>query len=125
MNAAKTRTSAMRLLGNRFSQFFAKQDECLPSVDLAHPLTSTKSFDERANRFGDHRPVVDQAGVPPRQGAKAMGALAKQGWRPQRTIVYTSWDGEEPMLLGSTEWAEAHASELKPRRDRVSDVGNL
>ncbi len=42
-----------------------------------------------------------------------MGALAKQGWRPQRTIVYTSWDGEEPMLLGSTEWAEEHASELK------------
>ena len=45
--------------------------------------------------------------------AKAMSALAKQGWRPQRTIVYTSWDGEEPMLLGSTEWAEEHASELK------------
>jgi len=45
--------------------------------------------------------------------AKAIGALAKRGWRPQRTIVYTSWDGEEPMLLGSTEWVEAHASELK------------
>ncbi len=47
--------------------------------------------------------------------AKAMGGLMKQGWRPSRTIVYTSWDGEEPMLLGSTEWAETHADELKKK----------
>jgi N-acetylated-alpha-linked acidic dipeptidase len=47
--------------------------------------------------------------------AKAIGALAKQGWRPQRTIVYTSWDGEEPMLVGSTEWAETHTVELKKK----------
>ena len=47
--------------------------------------------------------------------AKAFGALAKQGWRPKRTLVYASWDGEEPALLGSTEWAEAHADELKKK----------
>ena len=45
--------------------------------------------------------------------AKALGGLEKQGWRPKRTIVYTSWDAEEPMLVGSTEWAEEHATELK------------
>jgi N-acetylated-alpha-linked acidic dipeptidase len=45
--------------------------------------------------------------------AKAFGGLAKQAWRPRRTIVYTSWDAEEPMLVGSTEWAEEHATELK------------
>jgi N-acetylated-alpha-linked acidic dipeptidase len=45
--------------------------------------------------------------------AKALGALYRQGWRPARTIVYASWDGEEPGLLGSTEWAEQHADELK------------
>lgn len=45
--------------------------------------------------------------------AKAIGGLLKQGWRPQRTIVYASWDGEEPGLLGSTEWAEQHGDELK------------
>lgn len=44
--------------------------------------------------------------------AKAIGALVRQGWRPARTIVYASWDGEEAGLLGSTEWAEAHADEL-------------
>lgn len=47
--------------------------------------------------------------------AKALGALVKAGWKPKRTIVYTSWDAEEPMLLGSTEWAEAHAAELKKK----------
>ena len=47
--------------------------------------------------------------------AKAMGLLKKAGWKPKRTIVYTSWDAEEPMLLGSTEWAETHAAELKAK----------
>ena len=47
--------------------------------------------------------------------AKAFGALLKTGWKPKRTIVYTSWDGEEPGLLGSTEWAETHADELKAK----------
>lgn len=45
--------------------------------------------------------------------AKAIGALFKRGWKPARTLVYTSWDGEEPGLLGSTEWVETHADELK------------
>jgi N-acetylated-alpha-linked acidic dipeptidase len=47
--------------------------------------------------------------------AKAIGELVKQGWRPQRTLVYASWDGEEPGLLGSTEWAETHAAELQKK----------
>jgi N-acetylated-alpha-linked acidic dipeptidase len=47
--------------------------------------------------------------------AKAIGALLKTGWKPRRTIVYASWDGEEPGLLGSTEWAEAHADELRKK----------
>lgn len=44
--------------------------------------------------------------------ARALGALRKQGWRPKRTLIYAAWDGEEPGLLGSTEWAEMHAEEL-------------
>ena len=47
--------------------------------------------------------------------AKAIGALLKTGWRPKRTLVYASWDGEEPGLLGSTEWAETHADELQKK----------
>ena len=44
---------------------------------------------------------------------KAIGVLLKSGWRPKRTLVYASWDGEEAGLLGSTEWAETHAQELQ------------
>jgi N-acetylated-alpha-linked acidic dipeptidase len=47
--------------------------------------------------------------------AKAIGALFKEGWRPKRTLVYASWDGEEPGLLGSTEWVETHADELRSK----------
>ena len=47
--------------------------------------------------------------------AKALGAMKKAGWQPSRTIVYTSWDAEEPMLLGSTEWAETHGAELQKK----------
>ena len=45
--------------------------------------------------------------------ARALAQLQKQGWKPRRTIIYCAWDGEEPGLLGSTEWAEAHADELR------------
>lgn len=47
--------------------------------------------------------------------AKAIGELLKTGWKPKRTIVYCSWDGEEPALLGSTEFAEEHAGELQQK----------
>ncbi|HLY07671.1 MAG TPA: M28 family metallopeptidase [Planctomycetota bacterium] len=45
--------------------------------------------------------------------ARVLGDLAKSGWKPRRSIVYCAWDGEEEGLLGSTEWGETHATELK------------
>jgi N-acetylated-alpha-linked acidic dipeptidase len=45
--------------------------------------------------------------------ARSIGELLKQGWKPRRTIIYCVWDGEEPGLIGSTEWGEAHADELR------------
>jgi N-acetylated-alpha-linked acidic dipeptidase len=44
---------------------------------------------------------------------RAYSELVKQGWKPKRTIIYCFWDGEEPGLLGSTEWAETHAEDLE------------
>jgi N-acetylated-alpha-linked acidic dipeptidase len=44
---------------------------------------------------------------------RSYSELLKQGWKPKRTIIYCVWDGEEPGLLGSTEWAEQHADELR------------
>ncbi len=63
--------------------------------------------------FGASDPMSGQVAL--LAEVKAIGGLAKQGWRPKRTLVYASWDGEEPMLLGSTEWAEEHADELKKK----------
>jgi N-acetylated-alpha-linked acidic dipeptidase len=60
---------------------------------------------------GAEDPISGQA--PLLEEARALGELLKQGWKPRRTIIYAAWDGEEPMLLGSTEWVEAHAEELR------------
>lgn len=68
---------------------------------------------------GNHRDAWTFGAVDPNSGTAAMleavhgmGALMSQGWKPQRTILFCSWDGEEEALLGSTEWAEQHANEL-------------
>jgi N-acetylated-alpha-linked acidic dipeptidase len=60
---------------------------------------------------GAEDPVSGMAAV--LEEARALGELHKQGWAPKRTIIYCAWDGEEPALLGSTEWAETHAGELQ------------
>ena len=69
----------------------------------------------RGNHFdgwvnGADDPISGQSAL--LEEARAFGELAKQGWRPKRTLIYTAWDGEEPGLLGSTEWVETHAAEL-------------
>jgi N-acetylated-alpha-linked acidic dipeptidase len=47
--------------------------------------------------------------------ARSMAELVKQGWKPKRTIIFCAWDGEEPGLLGSTEWVETHQDELRKK----------
>ncbi len=54
--------------------------------------------------------------------ARAIGELAKKGFRPKRTLLYCAWDGEEPALLGSTEWVEDHQDEL--RRKAVAYINS-
>lgn len=78
--------------------------------------TNTEQWIVRGNHHdgwvnGADDPVSGQVAL--LEEARALGELLKQGWKPKRTIIYCAWDGEEPMLLGSTEWVEAHADELK------------
>jgi N-acetylated-alpha-linked acidic dipeptidase len=47
--------------------------------------------------------------------ARAMGAMLKNGWKPRRSVLFVSWDGEEPGLLGSTEWVEELQAELRAK----------
>jgi len=60
---------------------------------------------------GAEDPISGQVAL--MEEARALGELLKSGWKPKRTIIYCAWDGEEPGLLGSTEWAEQHADELR------------
>jgi N-acetylated-alpha-linked acidic dipeptidase len=71
---------------------------------------------------GNHRDAWAYGGVDPSSGtaslmelARSLGALAKQGARPRRTIEFASWDAEEFSLTSSTEWGEQHARELTDR----------
>jgi N-acetylated-alpha-linked acidic dipeptidase len=63
--------------------------------------------------FGAQDPLSGQTET--MEEARSLGELARSGWRPARTVIYASWDGEEPGLLGSTEWAETHARELQAK----------
>src|SRR5690349_2590318 len=72
--------------------------------------------------LGNHRDAWVFGAVDPNSGTSAMlevghgfGELLKQGWKPRRTIILCSWDAEEYGLIGSTEWAEEFAGELKDK----------
>jgi N-acetylated-alpha-linked acidic dipeptidase len=62
---------------------------------------------------GASDPISGQAAM--LEEARAVSELVKTGWKPKRTLVYCAWDGEEPGLLGSTEWVEEHAAELQQK----------
>ncbi|HLF32303.1 MAG TPA: transferrin receptor-like dimerization domain-containing protein, partial [Xanthomonadales bacterium] len=47
--------------------------------------------------------------------AKAIAAASRAGHPPLRTIIYAAWDAEEYGLIGSTEWVEEHAAELRQK----------
>ena len=89
-----------------------------PAYDVIATLKGTTAPDQwviRGNHhdgwvFGASDPLAGMTAM--MAEAKALGEMRKAGWKPKRSIVYTSWDAEEPMLLGSTEWAEDHAAEL-------------
>ncbi len=90
-----------------------------PLYDVIARIPGAKYPDQWILRGNHHDAWVNGAedpvsGASPQlEEARALGELLKQGWKPQRTILYCFWDGEEPALLGSTEWAETHADELK------------
>ena len=90
-----------------------------PLYDVVATIKGDKYPDEWVIRGNHHDAWVNGAedpisgAAPELDEARAFGELLKQGWKPARTIIYCFWDGEEPALLGSTEWAEFHADDLK------------
>ncbi len=95
--------------------------QLVPVYDVIARLPGAEHPDEWIIR-GNHHDAWVNGATDPLAGqvalleeAHAVSALVKSGWRPKRTILYTAWDGEEPGLLGSTEWAETHAAELREK----------
>ena len=90
----------------------------VPAYDVIARIPGAEHPEEWVVRGNHHDAWVNGAEDPISgtiallEEARAYGSLLEQGWRPRRTIVLAAWDGEEPMLLGSTEWAETHAEEL-------------
>ncbi len=92
-----------------------------PLYDVIAKLPGSTLPDEWVVR-GNHQDAWVNGATDPVSGlvalmgeAKAVGELVKSGWHPKRTLVYAAWDGEEPGLLGSTEWAEEHGAELQAK----------
>lgn len=72
--------------------------------------------------LGTHHDAWTFGGMDPGSGtsavyetARALAELHKQGWIPERSIVFAFWDAEEPGLVGSTEYAEAFERELREK----------
>jgi N-acetylated-alpha-linked acidic dipeptidase len=92
-----------------------------PLYDVIARIPGSKYPDQWVLR-GNHYDAWVKGAADPLAGtsaeleeARAFGELMREGWHPRRTILYCFWDGEEPGMLGSTEWAEAHAEELRQR----------
>ncbi len=89
--------------------------------DVVAKLQGSTFPDEWIVRGNHHDAWVNGASdpvsgmAPELEEARAIGELVKQGWKPKRTLVYAAWDGEEPGLLGSTEWVEHHDAELREK----------
>jgi N-acetylated-alpha-linked acidic dipeptidase len=92
-----------------------------PIYDVIAKMPGSERPDEWIIRGNHHDAWVNGANDPlsgqvaMMEEGRAIGELAKTGWRPKRTIVFCAWDGEEPGLLGSTEWVETHAEMLKDK----------
>ena len=94
-------------------------DKIRPIQTVIGRLRGTSAPDDEVI-LGNHRDAWIYGGVDPSSGtasmmdlARSLGALARAGVRPKRTVVFASWDAEEFTLTSSTEWGEQHEAELR------------
>jgi N-acetylated-alpha-linked acidic dipeptidase len=105
--------------GSAIVHLRVRMDDAVRPIWTVTGRITGAAFPEQLVIVGNHRDAWVYGGVDPSSGtaslmelARSLGALAKQGVKPRRTIVFANWDAEEFTLTSSTEWGEQHAVDL-------------
>jgi len=111
-----------RLTGAVQAHLKVQMDNSIQPYYVVEARIHGAQFPDEWVLLGNHHDAWEYGGVDPSSGTasmmeltRAFGAMLKNGFRPKRTLVFCSWDGEEIGLTGSTEWGEQFADDLRKK----------
>ena len=111
-----------RLTGAVQAHLKVQMDNSIQPYYVVEARIRGAQFPDEWVLLGNHHDAWEYGGVDPSSGtasmlelARALGAMLKNGFRPKRTLIFCSWDGEEIGLTGSTEWGEQFANDLRKK----------
>jgi N-acetylated-alpha-linked acidic dipeptidase len=111
-----------RLAGAVQAHLKVQMDNSIQPYYVVEARIRGAEFPDEWVLLGNHHDAWEYGGVDPSSGTasmmeltRALGAMLKNGFRPKRTLIFCSWDGEEIGLTGSTEWGEQFADDLQKK----------
>ena len=111
-----------RLTGAVQAHLKVQMDNSIQPYYVVEARISGAQFPDEWVLLGNHHDAWEYGGVDPSSGTasmmeltRALGTMLKHGFRPKRTLIFCSWDGEEIGLTGSTEWGEQFADDLRKK----------
>jgi N-acetylated-alpha-linked acidic dipeptidase len=109
-----------RLAGGVQAHLKVQMDNSIQPYYVVEARIRGAEFPDEWVLLGNHHDAWEYGGVDPSSGTasmmeltRAFGNMLKNGFRPKRTLIFCSWDGEEIGLTGSTEWGEQFADDLR------------
>jgi N-acetylated-alpha-linked acidic dipeptidase len=111
-----------RLTGAVQAHLKVQMDNSIQPYYVVEARIRGAQFSDEWVLLGNHHDAWEFGGVDPSSGTasmieltRALGTMLKNGFRPKRTLIFCSWDGEEIGLTGSTEWGEQFADDLRKK----------
>jgi N-acetylated-alpha-linked acidic dipeptidase len=111
-----------RLTGSVQAHLKVQMDNSIQPYYVVEARIRGAQFPDEWVLLGNHHDAWEYGGVDPSSGTasmmeltRAFGTMLKNGFRPKRTLIFCSWDGEEIGLTGSTEWGEQFADDLRKK----------
>jgi N-acetylated-alpha-linked acidic dipeptidase len=111
-----------RLTGSVQAHLKVQMDNSIQPYYVVEARIRGAQFPDEWILLGNHHDAWEYGGVDPSSGTasmmeltRAFGTMLKNGFRPKRTLIFCSWDGEEIGLTGSTEWGEQFADDLRKK----------